>query len=616
MTQLLSQLTPSHPTPPPATISHDPSTDTVMTTISRFDAPKRKRRAKAFALALLPLALALTACGGGSSDDPSPNPPPASSGGSGGSGGSGASGGGGGGASGGGGGGASGGTPPVTGNYTDPGNGTSPGGGTDSGTGIGYETYSGILEDLADSTIPIYEVLSNGWSFNPFPRMTALVELKKFYDNTINGAPGIQLNASQLAEYEDLISKVYRLAETRYTSKLTGILSDLRDYPVDNIITAIGTQGDAIPHTSTYIRDTISSTSTGSSQVTTENILLGKLGIPTGTDLALRSKYSTVDNTDPNNPASNDEFGSFDLRTLKTYTAGSTILDRRKELMNMLVGFVNPSSKRPAAQLSFYHANTNDGTVGTSGHSVGADLMHMKDVSFFLYYYADTSSDPTSNLERSARVKGTPSMSKYEFMKELNDKGNIDTWRVSGTVDGTGGTNLYSSALPASGTGHGDLTYRGYMLAGTVTSDSARRAIGVQTYMGDAEIILDHTMGANNASTYNVDVTFSNILPTDGTGGTPGMIKFMNQDLRAVTGDTTDSTFGTAATDANGGGILGRFYGTRSVDNDLADNYGGRDAVGGTFTSTLGEWDGDDQEKGKDQGQIYYGVFGAQQTTP
>lgn len=579
MTQLLSQLTPSHSTPPPATISHDPSTDTVMTAISRFDAPKPKRRAKAFALAILPLALALTACGGGSSDDSKTPPPAGSGGGSGGGGGGGTPGGGGGGGGtpGGGSGGGGGGTP-VSGNYQNPGTGTSPGSGT-GGTSSPYGEYAvdfEVLMDLANNKIPIYEILSNGWSLNNWRNLPALMRLAQVRMNTetANNTNLKTFDKKQLEDYKEFISSVEELAEAQYKTEIdTGSLKDLR--PISALPRSADLNGGV-----TISADHSSNRS-------------GNGGVAEALIDAIDLKYGT------------DIFGGIDL------TKASTLATKPVDPMSIsnLIGW----GSNPSAQLSFFHASPTTGSG--ANHSVGMDLLHMEDVSLFLYYYANTGT----------KIKNTPSLSRSDFMDSLKEHGkkglntgtNAGDWTIGAYVDGNDPTStagggaefvtLNEAAVPANAT---NLTYNGLMLAGTIkqSPDALNTTTGLYTYMGDAEVLLKIDGGPVTAPATKlngIDITFSNINLTDYyLNGMPGigMIKF---ELRGA--EITDyATFDESASGTNTNDIQGRFFGDRETTITKANNYGGRNAVGGAFKSRLTDEDG--VETGT---KTFYGVFGA-----
>ena len=575
MAQFLSQPNPFQHSPDPATLSQASFTDNTMTSTSGLSMSKPKRGAKAFALALLPLALALTACGGGSSDsgDPPKTCPDGQA------------------------------LNTATDQCVNIGGDGGDGGSGSGDTSMDYGNYKEqftALKNMSDTGVDIYKVINDGWNLLDFMNVKALMDLKKAHSETVGLTSKDPLTTAQRKEYETLIKSVRDLAQSGYTSILKTELKDLYNqaYSTTNVNTTLNGNSNVHIHSSTE-----------TTREATEQALVG----------AVVTKYdSDSDQTNTTKGWGNFDITSLGYKTTSTdtdniHTIGMTISDgdssNDHEFEKVLLGWVKPTDKTPVAQLSFYHADA-------TANSVGVELVHMENLSFFLYYYADTSGTSTT-----AKLKGRPSLSRDEFMKALNNDSN-DKFDIGGMVAGQGPAY---AAIPAIDKGDNDLTYKGLMLAGTKVYSDSPNAVGVKTHMGDAELVLKFK--TEGTAVDKLTATFSNIQIIDDylsgkTGG--GTIEFDNlfldddhaifntrynalgvQDLLSGTGST--NTFSTAGSTA-GIGLAGKFYGNTNITSKLdvkADNYKNRDSVGGTFVSRL---------KGQTKGAMYYGVFGAQAT--
>ena len=436
-----------------------------------------------------------------------------------------------------------------------------------------------VLQDLADSGADVYKMLdSNGWSILNFMNIEAVQNLKKAYDGTMNGAGQDMLTAQQREKYLELITEVRRLAQGGYISKITGDLKDLHGIQLTN--TAIDTAVDTVA-TTNYI-----SSGNGNDEFDQENLL-----------------KKVIEKYNPPLVGSNLSWNSINIRDLKIVKDSLENNDKTDDdvFEKTLIGWINPAKGRPAAQLSFYHGH--DGP-----RSIGVDFVHMKDVSFFLYYYANTSGVP---IDGTAKLMGTPSLGKDEFMKALNNDDNTG-WQIAGIVDGNqpSGENQFQQFEDPSVAE--DLTYKGLMLAATKTYDGGD-VNGLATYMGDAEIVLDFGEDTDPNFPYDgnfdIDVTFRNIMPmADYLAGKTNdkEIRFGNANF-----DANYQIFGENFNTPDSRFLRGQFYGSGTGTVNKEGHYKGRDAVGGTFVSRL--WDKANSAV-KTRGAVYYGVFGANAT--
>ena len=604
MAQLLSRCTPSQHALDPATISHESLNDHVMTPASSVAKPKR--RAKAFALALLPLALALTACGGSSDGDSTQAPPPSID--------------------------------------TD-----------DLADKIAnrlkqepeenpygeYEKHFGVLQELANKKINIFELMPKEGDFRPSAglrlTLSALMNLDKFrelkaaYYATFDPNSGdTKLSSYQREQYEKLIKSVRDLAIEGYQGRFLldeTIANNWYNYDLDldtvggnygvdpmKTLRPYGTYGNGLAEvyhrTASGLEPKKWTSAIEQAELDARYISTSALSIRSNLDrkralnaedieqgllTAVKRKYRKTDGT-----LDNDVWGDVDLSSLRGDV--DTVKEFENEFENVLVGWVDKGSGRtPFAQLSFYHANDYNKT-DKSNNTIGIDFVHMEDVSFFLYYYADTE-----------RKVSQASMGRDEFMVDFDKNGKVNTWSIAGIVEGADPTdgkgykdNDYSYPIDHM---DGSLSYQGIMLAGSIEQTSVA-STGIKTYMGDANVTLN--LNPNKLEAHSLDIEFKNILLTNEylAGKTSDdMIVFKDID---VIQETTDTYFGgtNGTTNRAEGHVYGRFYGKEvGVSSEQNSNYGGRNAVGGTFYGNLTD------ENGNQVGdRLFEGVFGATAT--
>lgn len=613
MAQLLSRCTPSQHAPDPASISHESLTDHVMTPASSVAKPKR--RAKAFALALLPMALALTACGGSSDDNSAQTPQPQ----------------------------------PIdvdaladkVANRLEE---------QKEKSSFGqYAKQFGVLQDLADSKIDIFKMYDNKpWAGFRLTLSTLMNrkdfrELKAAYYDKVVPALGdsTKLTNDQMETYKSLIATVRDLATEQYhygflldrTIVDSWVGYDLDEtvvygnYGVDptKTLRAYGAFGNGLPDAK---HDTASGLEPSSSKSAVEQAKLDAIYISTpalsvranldpkralnaksierGLLTAVERKYRSLDGN-PNNSGSiegKQVWGDVDLTSLRGDV--DSVEKFEDEFLNVLVGWVDKGPGHiPFAQLSFYHEHDYD-IKDKSNNAIGVDFVHMEDVSFFLYYYADTEG-------KTRRA----SMGRDEFMADFDKNGKDNTWSIGGIVEGADPTdgkaykdNYYSQSIPVMPMNQ-SLSYQGIMLAGSLEQNSVA-STGINTYMGDANITLN--LSSTKASLHNLDIVFKNIQSTNdylaGETSTK-MIAFKNIGFltNSLGEDATEHTFfgGTnGTTNRAKGHVYGRFYGKEVGVHQAGSNYGGRNAVGGTFYSNL-----TDENGNKVDDRLYEGVFGA-----
>ena len=581
MAQLLSRFRSFHRLPHAAKLSQGSPINNVMTATPGTAMGLPKLKAKTFALALLPFALALTGCGGSASDDS--------------------------------------GTTDTDTTDTDCAPGTTYNNDTkqcvpttepepEPDLGMYKEQFE-FLEALADplnKDVPIYKLLPNrpGWMINYWMYSKEIKDLRDAYNATLTGGKDPFQSNEQKDKYLELVQDVQKLAYDTYKLEYAE-LDNLRNY-------AFVTIG----------QDTVSNQYYASAN--------------TGTDAQASAILQAIDDRyDITNNAPDDRWGNSNLLTLRGLRVdnidrsnGNGTDNSYEEFGKIFLGLregtfdddASKYEKYPTTQLSFYHGSGSL-TGETTIYSGGVDFLHMKSVSFFLHYFAQT--------DESISDQDNNHYDKYDFMTELAEEGESNTWRVQATVDGvqpSAANNMAWRQLdPITATEtRQDLTYMGTMLAGTLTENAIpgqNDTTGVMTYMGDAKVILDFDAPATQNP--NVDIMFTNILPTkdylDGlTGG--GQIVFMDAPLD----DTSNHAFfgnqslGFPGDDNpdNRTGVRGQFYGpgdtaNAATINTYAGNYGGRDAVGGVFASQLTNGSGTRTLPSSD---FYMGVFGAQAT--
>lgn len=618
MAQLLSRCTPSQHAPDPATISHESLTDHVMTPASSVAKPKR--RAKAFALALLPLALALTACGGSSDGDSAQAPPPRDNqrqep------------------------------VPPPPNPYAQYGQ---------------YAKHFELLDKLADLKVDIYRMipdelggglnltLSNLMNLTKGVNMDHFRELKAAYYNTIvpEWHSDLSLTSDQIIQYKEWFDLVRDSAKTQYRVNFLYDITSINDW-----------------HNYDFVRNTANTRLTTMGWLDNDDHVKGNYGINAGRNLrpygaigrglaavewgtlpggsrpyamvtdveqaetdaryitsAALPVRSLLDPTRAINAKSleeglllavqrkyrfsygtldSQEWGNLDLTKLRG--SEEHLKKFEDEFDNTLVGWIK-SGGSPFGQLSFYHENAfnpDDGTNGTN-NSIGIDFVHLEDVSFFLYYYADTQ----------GKVRRA-SMSRDEFMKDLHDHAVNNTWAIAGIVNGTSADGDRDAVLPTYFTDpvseSGSLNYQGVMLAAShkfIPGTGASQ--GIDTHMGDANIMAN--FDPIDGST--LDIKFENIqLTNDYLNGGKSDKQIVFNGIPII--DANDTLFG----GTNGrnleaqGHVYGRFYGEEGSSNHA----NGRDAVGGTFYSNLTDNSGN-KLPGVAGERLYEGVFGATAT--
>ena len=538
-------------------------------------------KAKTFALALLPFALALTACGGSSSDDSGTTKT----------------------------------TKPDSSDSCGPGttynNDTKqcvvnpdPNPDPDDNVYAPYTESFKLLSDLAAAKVDLFQLFDSksSWYMPTLGMMKNRELLKKLQDaydheNVTDATPG--LTTEQRQEFRRLLGYV----RTTYVSTYEEFeaLDDLSDYVYADDDILNNTQGAfARSNASLYISDTAEN----NRKTTQENLIA-----------ALKTKYDSASNA----------WGIKTLSNLEVFNyKESDEIDT-----TTLVGFLNPDGvpNKLSAQLSFYHAHSGN-------KSIGVDMVHMKDVSFFLYYYANTEKDGAV-----ADLKGTPHLSRDDFMKQLKEK-RIGGDSLAGVVNGSAPSSMRSLTDPNNllNDDPENITYTGVMLAATTSKDGNNLVDGFNTHMGDVQVVLDFGGTTNpQKNALNVDVEFTNILETSkylNGMKSDNKMTFKNLKIDLSHDDNAtyfsesflstraySSSFNLDASSENYNPILGRFYGDTTLDSTAvkSQNYN-HQAVGGIFARQLDSAfkagkdfrpiDDNLTDAGK-TAPIYYGVFGA-----
>ena len=403
-----------------------------------------------------------------------------------------------------------------------------------------YEQYYDDIKDLevmakAAPDNVYSENTSNDWHVNITASVSgAISRLEQSYNKTKNGDidlsvdnSSVGMNGRQMAQYKSFIEDLENGVESRYPRNLK-----LRDFTV-NPTTG---PSNSLNNFSTTI--TKSYATTGSSdRETLEDALLTNL----------INNYGGLYNPGTNS----DGWGQDDLARL----AG---INGYGELAKMIIAY-NPTTD---SQLSFYHSP--HGT-STNTNYLGVDVLHMRAVSLFLYYYKDLGSE--------TKIAADARRSEVHAAFNLSNAKNLTAVAMV-----NGDNNSMTLGIPRTG-GTRNLDYKGTMMA---LRDSS-------TFMGDVTAVIKFVQpGSTNVGNFDgIDIRFENIgLTSDYLAGrnNDGTIKFEigTNDLTNTDVDFEDSF--------DGRDINGSFYSrltpaatTATWDND----YGDRNVMAGTFKARL-----------------------------